>query len=204
MPQKTVFILKQDPVWLVGHTDFRDQCVNVQMISTRLPLTSACDNYLWQIAYDIRLWQLPVTTGIMVRAKVQTDLWAGLGSRNSQARTAGSFCACPQPMRDCNVISHWLGTYTEWSLNRHPIWCELGLNMILLIHFRSSKTTDIESVLSIMDPEPVNSSFPWPNGRHFAENIFRCIFANEKFCILIKFSLKFVPKGQIDNNSALV
>ena len=27
---------------------------------------------------------------------------------------------------------------------------------------------------------------------------------NEKFCIMIKISLKFVPKSQIDNNAALV
>ena len=27
---------------------------------------------------------------------------------------------------------------------------------------------------------------------------------NEKFCILIQISLKFVPKGPIDNSSALV
>ena len=37
-----------------------------------------------------------------------------------------------------------------------------------------------------------------------AGNIFRCIFVNEKFCNLIKISLKFVPKGPIDNNPALV
>ena len=37
-----------------------------------------------------------------------------------------------------------------------------------------------------------------------ADDIFRCIFVNEKFCILNKISLKFVPKGPIDNNSALV
>ena len=41
------------------------------------------------------------------------------------------------------------------------------------------------------------------NDRHLADDIFRCIFANEKFCILIKISLKFVPKGPIDNNPAL-
>ena len=29
-------------------------------------------------------------------------------------------------------------------------------------------------------------------------------FVNEKFCILIKNSPKFVPKGPIDNNAALV
>ena len=52
--------------------------------------------------------------------------------------------------------------------------------------------------------QTVNSSPPGQNGRHFADDIFRCIFVNEKFCILIKISLKFVPTGLIDNNPALV
>ena len=38
----------------------------------------------------------------------------------------------------------------------------------------------------------------------FADNISKCIFINEKFCISIRISLKFVPKGPIDNNPALV
>ena len=37
------------------------------------------------------------------------------------------------------------------------------------------------------------------NGRHFADNIFKCIFLNENFWIQIKNSLKFVPKGPINN-----
>ena len=45
---------------------------------------------------------------------------------------------------------------------------------------------------------------PGQNGRHFADDIFRCNFVNEKFYILIQISLKFVPKGPIDNNPALV
>ena len=32
----------------------------------------------------------------------------------------------------------------------------------------------------------------------------KCIFINEEFCISIQISLKFVPKGPIDNNSVLV
>ena len=51
---------------------------------------------------------------------------------------------------------------------------------------------------------PFNSSPPEQKGRHFTDNIFRCIPVNEKFFILIKISLKFVPKGPIDNNPALV
>ena len=37
-----------------------------------------------------------------------------------------------------------------------------------------------------------------------ADNIFKCMFLNENFYILIKIPLKFVPKGPIDNNPALV
>ena len=49
------------------------------------------------------------------------------------------------------------------------------------------------------------NSFPPPgqNGRHFADDFFRCIFVNEKKK-LIQISLKVVPKGPTDNKSALV
>ena len=50
----------------------------------------------------------------------------------------------------------------------------------------------------------INSSPQGQNGRRFADNIFRLTFVNEKFGILRKNSLKFVPKGPIDNNPALV
>ena len=49
----------------------------------------------------------------------------------------------------------------------------------------------------------VNSSSPGQNGRHYADDIFRCIFVNEKFCILIKNSLKLAHKGPIDDIPAL-
>ena len=37
-----------------------------------------------------------------------------------------------------------------------------------------------------------------------ADDYFKRIFLNEKLRILIQISLKFVPKGPIDNNPALV
>ena len=49
-----------------------------------------------------------------------------------------------------------------------------------------------------------NSSTHEQNGRHFAEDIFKCIFLNENIIISIQFSLKFVPKGPIDNKSTSV
>ena len=50
----------------------------------------------------------------------------------------------------------------------------------------------------------INLSSPGQNGRHFADDIFICIFLNEKFCILIRMSPKLIPKGPIDNKWALV
>ena len=57
---------------------------------------------------------------------------------------------------------------------------------------------------SIPNNFPVNSSPPEQNDRHLADDILKCIFMNEKFCILIQISLMFVPKDPIDNKSALV
>ena len=45
---------------------------------------------------------------------------------------------------------------------------------------------------------------PRQNGRHFADDIFKCILLNENVSIAIKISLKFVPKGPINNIPALV
>ena len=42
------------------------------------------------------------------------------------------------------------------------------------------------------------------NGRHFADDIFKCIFLKENVWILIKISFKFVPKCPINNISSLV
>ena len=50
----------------------------------------------------------------------------------------------------------------------------------------------------------INTSRLRQDGRHFADDIFTCIFFNENFCILIKFLLKYVCKGPIENNLALV
>ena len=51
---------------------------------------------------------------------------------------------------------------------------------------------------------PFNSLRPRQNGRHFTDVIFKCIFLNENVWISIKISLKFVPKGPINNIPALV
>ena len=50
----------------------------------------------------------------------------------------------------------------------------------------------------------INTLRPRQNGRHFPDDIFKCIFFNENVWIAIKISLKFVPKGPINNIPALV
>ena len=49
-----------------------------------------------------------------------------------------------------------------------------------------------------------NTLRPTRNRRHFADDIFKCIFVNENVWISINISLKFVPRGPINNIPALV
>ena len=49
-----------------------------------------------------------------------------------------------------------------------------------------------------------NTLWPRRNGRHFPDNIFKCISLNENVWISINISLQFVPKGPINNIPALV
>ena len=50
----------------------------------------------------------------------------------------------------------------------------------------------------------LNTLRPKQDRRHLADDLFTCIFVNGNCCILIKFSMKYVRQGPIDNNSALV
>ena len=62
-------------------------------------------------------------------------------------------------------------------------------------------------LLHTLDPhsyQVINTLKPRQNGRHFADDIFKCIFLNENVWILIEISLKFIPNGPINNIAALV
>ena len=49
-----------------------------------------------------------------------------------------------------------------------------------------------------------NTLRPNQNGRHFPDDIFKCMFLNKNVWISLKISLKFVPKVRINNIPALV
>ena len=53
-------------------------------------------------------------------------------------------------------------------------------------------------------PEKFNTLRLRQNGRHFPDNIFKCIFFSENVWISLKISLRFVPNGPINNIPALV
>ena len=63
-------------------------------------------------------------------------------------------------------------------------------------------------LISTMLGETILNAFntlrPRQHGSHFPDDIFKWIFLNENVWILIKISLKFVPRGPISNIPALV
>ena len=75
-----------------------------------------------------------------------------------------------------------------------------SITHLLYCHFHKSLALLVKIRLWLV----VNTLRPRQNGRHFADDTFNRIFVNENVGILIKFSLKFVPKGPINNIPALV
>ena len=58
--------------------------------------------------------------------------------------------------------------------------------------------------LPFLSDKFINTLRPRQNGRHFADDTFKCIFVNENARILIQISLKLVHKGPFNNIPALV
>ena len=76
---------------------------------------------------------------------------------------------------------------------------------VFLNDFSATKLFNFyQNFTEICSQGPINKLRPRQNGRHFADDILKCIFLNENIWIPIKISLKFVPKGTINNIPALV
>ena len=69
------------------------------------------------------------------------------------------------------------------------------------IHHTKSRYTAMKQsqVISL-----TNTLRPTPDGRHFPDDIFKCIFLNENAWICNKIPLKFVPEGPINNIPTLL
>ena len=85
--------------------------------------------------------------------------------------------------------NHWFGKCIyrmEWTLACDPSLCKTDHNLELLL------------------VTWFNTLRPRQNGRHFADDVLKCIFLSENVWISLKISLKFVPKGPINNIPPLV
>ena len=101
---------------------------------------------------------------------------------------------------------HWVG----WE---QPEYFRLIFH-ICTTRFNSSVTYEISVTVKFILCQTIiacfllghlfNSLRPRPNRRHFADDIFKCIFENENELISPRISLKFVPKVRINNIPALV
>ena len=96
-----------------------------------------------------------------------------------------------------NWIKEWFRVnWRPWETPR--FWCIGSARQIPSCHMRLS-TLIYLNVLSMF-----NTLRPRQNGRHFPDDIFKWIFLNKNVWISIIISLKFVPRGPINNISTLV
>ena len=122
--------------------------------------------------------------------------------------------------------------YNTYQLHNYPSYIQLCVQQTQWSHnatyfvdhvaFTKKPNYDEEILQDISMPSPMarslavvvlsmqtlehllNTLRPRQNGCHFTDNIFQCIFLNENVWIFNIIWLKFVPKGPIDNITALV
>ena len=113
----------------------------------------------------------------------------------------------------CTQINGWVNNDEAGDLRRHC--AHYDVSVMEHIHFQLLQDASLscfcwqalgwvlfECILEKMSY--LNTLRSRQNGRHFPEDIFKWIFLNENVWISIKNSLKFVPRGTINNIPALV
>ena len=118
----------------------------------------------------------------------------------------------------CNDISHWLGANLESALHKptnsqiEAPWCQMA--SWILFNIGSGNGLVPEGIklspasrLNYSQPRLIVNKITWhgihqdvntlrqrQNGRHFADDTFKCIFLNKNARILIRFSLNFLSQ----------
>ena len=123
-------------------------------------------------------------------------------------------CICP--------ISHYTPLWNRFLFQSGVLWdmgqmhcgiCETGLS-----EYYQAPTTNfswdgllcltwifsLQKSRLMKSYDRINTLRPRQNGRHVPDDIFKCIFLNQNVWISIEISLKFIPKGPINNIPALV
>ena len=111
----------------------------------------------------------------------------------------------------------WVASSDHKLTCKHAVMCQnrtrIGPMLLTSVQYRPCSDT-LRYVLpskacsrfctTMAWPWHVNSSPPEQNGRHFADDIFKCIFVTGKFVSWFKLHWSFASKGPIDNKSVLV
>ena len=100
-------------------------------------------------------------------------------------------------------INVWVNNGEAGDLRHNRAHCDV------IVMKRICQMEYISSIIDTIRALPYfvvvsNTLRPRQDGRQFPDDIFKRIFLNENVIISIKISLKFVPKGPINNNPALV
>ena len=83
---------------------------------------------------------------------------------------------------------------------------QAGFSLTPFVYFFVKEISDFTKLLigfPLVTSFWINTLRPRQNGRHFADDMFKCIFLNENVWIPIEIALKFVPKSSINNNPTL-
>ena len=154
----------------------------------------------WDLEYNVSPWWTSVCSHL--RLPGQTGTGGGSGTDNTP-----------------NTLN-WLETAPKSLIRTRLSW--VSDNDMIMGHWKFAACYDagyvvvddiagcredkvcIVTTLCFQWNQTFNTLRPGQNGRHVADDIFKCIFLNENVWIPIKISLKFVPKGPINNIPAMV
>ena len=105
----------------------------------------------------------------------------------------------PQWLKGGNIYIQW--NYIAYQKGKTSMKINPTEELVLSKYI---PTYTLQDGIILFCPQCVNSLRPRPNRRHFADDIFKCIFENENEWISPRISLKFVSKVRINNIPALV
>ena len=100
----------------------------------------------------------------------------------------------------CVWINSWVNNCEAGDLRRYRAHDDVIVMQDIYSYDINTVIPEYSKVIS----RGINISRPRQDGRHFPDDIFKCIFLNENAYISIKISLKFVSRGPINNIPALV
>ena len=146
----------------------------------------------WGISYEIVLKWMPLDLTDDKSTLVQVMAWCGQAPSHYLSQCWPRFMS-PSGVTRPHIVN-WILTNIFCA-----IWIKTQKCSWEQRHLKSHLLSDGHCV----QIRCANTLRTRQNGRHFPDDIFKCIFLNENVWITIKISLKFVPKGPISNYSSI-